>query len=144
MISAWLAAGIASLAMSPAAPPATDRFTRGWTADTTGEVRAVVRASFVPGDWSQSGREAVSLRLSVDGKYSQHILLSRGETEADYHVTLGTLGPGAHRLIVERDPVLSAKGAGPALIDVPTIDTLRRGTGDDYTAQAMAPILYAR
>src|SRR5215213_8824479 len=103
MISAWLAAGIASLAISPAALPATDRFTRGWKADTTGEVRAVVRASCAPCDWGESGREAVALRLSVDGHYSQHVLLSRGGTEADYYVTLGTLGPGAHRLVIERD-----------------------------------------
>jgi hypothetical protein len=140
----WLAAliGSALAAMVPAA--GADRFTRAITVDDAGEVRVVVRAGCARCDWGESGREAVALRLSVDGTYSQHLLLTRGEAVADYGVTLGRMSAGVHRLLIERDPALSAKQAGPATIDVPAIETLVAGRDDGYTAQSMAPILYAR
>jgi hypothetical protein len=143
MIVVWLAALVSSLL--PLTPVAgTDRFTRSIMVDRPGEVRAVVRAGCARCDWGETGREAVALRLSLDGKYSQHILLASGEAQTDYYVTLGFLATGTHRLVVERDPALSAPGAGPATIDVPKVDTLFSGMSDDFVAQSMAPILYAR
>jgi hypothetical protein len=58
-------------------------------------------------------------------------------------VRLGTLAAGHHELRVERDAELSAKGAGPASIDVPAVG-LAQNRSDDDAAEAMAPILYAR
>jgi hypothetical protein len=91
----------------------------------------------------ETGREAVALRLSLDGKYSQHLLLARGEAAAEYRGSLGRVAPGRHRLTIERDAALSAPDAGPARIEVPDVTVLVRGS-DDFTAQSMAPILYAR
>ena len=54
-----------------------------------GEAVAVIHASCERCDWGVEGREAAAVKILVDGKYSQHLLLARGADEADYHVTLG-------------------------------------------------------
>jgi hypothetical protein len=126
-----------------AASPATDTFSRGFEVAAAGEAVAIVRAGCVACAWGETGREAAALRVFVDGKYSQHILLARGEAPSDYRITLGAMASGRHRLTIDRDPALSAGGAGPATIDVPDISVLAGG-GDEATAQSMAPILHAR
>src|SRR5712691_10895606 len=130
----------ALISMAPVAP---DHFGRGFVAAAAGEAIASVRAGCAGCAWGETGREAAALRVFVDGKYSQHLLLSRGESVVDYRITLGAVAPGRHRLTIDRDSSLSAIGAGPATIDVPEVSILSRGS-DEFTAQAMAPILYAR
>jgi len=124
--------------------PQTDTLTKRFTFAVPRETLVVIHASCARCDWGEEGREAVALRLTVDGAYSQHIMLSRGESPADYSVRLGLLASGSHVLRVERDPELSAKGAGPASIDVIAVQALTEGTTDNLVAQSMAPILYAR
>jgi hypothetical protein len=80
----------------------------------------------------------------VDGKYSQHLQLARGEVTADYPIALGQLAKGLHRLTIDRDPALSAANAGAATIDVPDVSFYSPGRSRDDTALSMAPILYAR
>src|SRR5712691_4326344 len=130
----------ALISMAPVAP---DHFGRGFVAAAAGEAIATVRAGCTGCAWGETRREAAALRVFVDGRYSQHLLLSRGETVADYRITLGAVAPGRHRLTIERDTALSARAAGPATIDVPDVSILSRGS-DEFTAQSMAPILYAR
>src|SRR5436190_4075022 len=125
------------------APAARDHYGRGFVAAAAGEAIATVRAGCAGCAWGQTGREAAALRVFVDGRYSQHLLLSRGETVADYRITLGAVAPGRHRLTIDRDPTMSAVGAGSAAIDVPDVSILSRGS-DDFSAQSMAPIPYAR
>jgi hypothetical protein len=122
--------------------PQVDRFTVDFSFGRGGEMVANIRAGCARCDWGEEGREAAALRLSVDGAYSQHLFLFRGEEPAIYRVRLGTLGPGPHQLRIERDAELSAKDAGPASIDVQGV-TLVTDANDD-AAEAMAPILYAR
>src|SRR5437879_240034 len=101
------------LALALAAPsPSSDTFTRTFDAAAPGEAIAVVRAGCARCAWGAPGREAAALRLSVDGTYSQHILLARGAEPADYRVTLGAVAAGRHTLVVERDAALSARNAG--------------------------------
>src|SRR5712691_11073689 len=109
-------------ALMPMAPAARDHYGRGFVAAAAGEAIATVRAGCAGCAWGETGREAAAFRVFVDGKYSQHLLLSRGEWVADYRIAIG---------------------AGRATIDVPDVSILSRGS-DDFTAQAMAPILYAR
>jgi hypothetical protein len=123
--------------------PQIDALTRAFTIDRAGEAVARIHAGCAKCDWGETGREAVALRLLVDGEYSQHLFLSRGEEAADYHVRLGTLAPGRHEIRIERDAALSAKEAGPASIDVALIGLAAEGT-DDFIGQSMAPIVYAR
>jgi hypothetical protein len=127
-----------------AAPAGTDTFRQDFTVAEPSEVVATVRVGCTRCSWGEAGREAAALRVSVDGKYSQHVLLTRGETPADYPLTLGALVAGSHTLTIDRDPAVSARGAGPATIERAEIKMLVRAMGDDWLAQSMAPILHAR
>ncbi len=125
-------------------PLATDSLNRFVYVELPSEVVVTVRAGCTGCAWGESGREATALRVLVNGKYSQHILLYRGEAPADYRIALGMYSPGRYRLTIERDPALSARAAGRVSIDIPRIEYLARGKSSDYTAQSLAPILYAR
>jgi hypothetical protein len=137
----WLAALIWWL-LASAAPAET--FTRTMDIARAGEVIATVFASCAGCAWGEAGREAVTLRLSIDGRYSQHIVLTRGGSGADYPVTLGALPAGPHQITIEPDPALSAPGAGPASVGGVGITVVAQDLMDDWTAQSMAPILHAR
>jgi hypothetical protein len=123
---------------------AQDHFARGFMIQYEGEVFAHVLASCAGCDWGETGRESVALRVEVDGKYSQHLQLVRGNATADYRIGLGRLATGLHRLTIDRDPALSAPSAGAATIDVQDFSIYVPGQSDDFTALSMAPIVYAR
>jgi len=128
--------------LAAAAAPAVDHYEQTFELATGGEVVATVRAGCRGCVWGEPGREAAALRLSVDGVYSQHLLLARGEAPAEYRITLGTIAAGSHRLAIDRDAALSAKQAGAATIGVDDIRAV--SDRDEALAQSMAPILYAR
>jgi len=144
MSSVWVAALVTWLLAWAAPAPQTNRYGRGFIAAAPGEAIAIVVAGCARCDWGETGREAAALRVSVDGKYSQHILLARGAASAEYRVSLGTLAAGRHRLTVERDAALGAAGAGPATVDVQDVRMVPRDGSDDAVATSMAPSLYAR
>jgi hypothetical protein len=135
------ALALALVVAAPAAPSA-DAYEQAFELAASGDVVATVHAGCAGCAWGAEGREAAALRLSVDGVYSQHLLLARGETPADYRVTLGTLPAGHHRLSIERDRALSATGAGAATISVDPLQPI--ADRDAALAQSMAPILFAR
>jgi hypothetical protein len=114
-----------------------------FSASSSGEGVAVIHASCDPCDWGVEGREAAAVRVLVDGKYSQHVLLARGSADADYHVSLGRVEAGEHRIRIEADRALSAKQAGAPSISRVDIVVITPA-GDDYVAQSMAPVLFAR
>src|SRR5438874_1908897 len=138
----FAAEALAVAVLAAAAAPATDHYEQTFELATGGEVVATVRAGCSGCAWGEPGREAAALRLSLDGAYSQHLLLARGEAPAQYRITLGAIAAGSHRLSIERDAALSAKQAGAATITVDEIAAI--GDRDDALAQSMAPILYAR
>ena len=112
-------------------------------AATAGEAVATMSAGCRGCDWGVAGREAVALKLSVDGTYSQHLLLTRGESAADYEMMLGHLSAGTHRLTIERDAQLSAKDAGEVLVKAVNVRIIDRRS-PLYHSFASAPILHAR
>lgn len=59
-------------------------------------------------DWASAGREAAMLRLTIDGRYSQHLPIVRTGA-SDYRVLLGTVEPGTHRVSVTLDTQRSAR-----------------------------------
>jgi hypothetical protein len=140
--------GIVALALALAPgfrpAPAVDSFSETFEVGRASEVVLTVRTACARCAWGEAGREAAVLRVAVDGKYSQHLVLTRGERSADYPITLGPLAPGPHTLTIDRDRELSAAGAGPATIDRVEIRMLVRSMGDVWLAQSMAPILHAR
>jgi hypothetical protein len=144
MTPAMIAALTAALLAGFAPQPSTDRFTRDFEVDADGEAITVIEAGCARCDWGEAGREAAVLRISLDGTYSQHLALVLGEKVVKYPVALGPVSKGSHRLTVERDPELSAPGAGPATIAVPGVSVFRISQGDVFSALSMAPIVYAR
>jgi len=125
-------------------PAGTDTFSQPFEVPQPSDVVATIHARCARCAWGESGREAAALRISVDGKYSQHVLLARGDAVSEYPVTLGAFAPGRHTLAIDRDPALSAKAAGPATIERVDIKILSWDGSDDWIAQSMAPILHAR
>lgn len=116
---------------------------RDFTVAATSEVVATINASCTPCDWSVEGREAALLEISIDGKYSQHLALTRGPMQSDYPVMLGTLPAGRHHLTIVGDLKRSARAAGPALlhrVDVNTYDE----RSPEFPWLSRAPILRAR
>jgi hypothetical protein len=112
-------------------------------ADAAGEAVATIAAGCAGCDWSAAGREAVLLEVTIDGRYSQHVALTRGEAVADYRVVLGPVSAGAHHVAIARDVKRSAAGAGAVTFGTSKVDVVRAGT-PDYDWIARAPILRAR
>jgi len=144
----FFVAGLA-FALSRGGPPggaaAADKtFTGSFSVSGSSEVIATIRAGCARCSWGEAGREAAALRLTVDGKYSQHIVLARGEAPAEYVVTLGAIRGGMHHVTIARDPRLSAAGAGPAVVERVDFRAIRADAGDEWIAQSMAPVLHAR
>lgn len=126
-----------ALALAPAALRE-EPFTLAEPAEVVATLLAGARSS-----WQVRGREAAVLVLEVDGRYSQHLVLVRGEPPAEYAVALGPLAAGPHRLRVTRDRRASAGGAGDVSLGAIAFRTVAGGEAD-HTALAFAPILYAR
>ena len=138
-----LAAAILALLAQASAPDAAPLAYRVFEAKSAGEAIAVVRASCERCDWAVEGREAAALRLSFDGKYSQHVLLNRGSGTWEYQVTLGPVTAGTHRIFVHLDPALSARDLGKVTVAGISTHVIPAGS-DEHLAQAMAPFIYAR
>jgi hypothetical protein len=90
-----------------------------------------------------AGREAAALRLGVDGRYSQHVFLTRGDEVAPYRVALGSLARGSHRLRVELDPGASAAGIGAVEVKSIATEAVSAG-GRGHRLLAHAPVLHSR
>src|SRR5262245_27506422 len=133
----------AILALWLAAQAAPDRAIKEFELSRPAEVVATIHARCAPCSWSQPGSEAAAVRVFIDGRYSQHLLLVRGETTAEYSITLGTLPAGFHQITTDPDPRLGAVHAGRATIDRVDVRILD-AVGDETLAQSMAPILHAR
>lgn len=114
-----------------------------FTAAAAGEAVATVTAGCARCDWGEPGREAVLLRVLVDGAYSQHLLLSRGETPVPYRIMLGPLAAGEHRVTFERDEARSAKGAGAVRFDGIGV-AMYAETAPEYEALSYAPYVHER
>jgi hypothetical protein len=133
--------GCASLLLALAAPPPLAE--RSFELGERSEVVATVSASCRGCDWGRKGHEAAALELRVDGRYSQHLFLARGEASAPYRVSVGSLPPGPHRLAVTLDPRRSAHRAREVSVDGLAIAAHAAGTPEALRL-AHAPILEAR
>jgi hypothetical protein len=131
------------LALLLSAPPSGLVREEAFALPQPAEVMATITAGCSGCSWGARGREAAVLVLEVDGRYSQHLALLRGEEEAEYAVLLGPLAAGSHRLGVRRDDRCSARGAGEVHIEA--ISFRHFAPGDpDHEAVARAPFVYAR
>lgn len=111
-------------------------------AHTAGEGVATVSGVCPECDWGITGREAVALKLELDGQYSQHLLITR-RGQASYSLTLGPVAAGGHRLTVAFDEGLSSRGAGSFAIGNVAVQVVVPGE-PGFEKLAFAPILHER
>jgi hypothetical protein len=107
------------------------------------ELRAVVSAQCARCAWDTKGREAVTLTIWVDGRYSQHLPLVRGS--ADYSVMLGAAEAGRHEIRIETDLATTSSGlkrAGAATARLTVTPVFQDAV--DHLPLALAPLVYAR
>jgi hypothetical protein len=139
---AAVAAALVLLAhVAVASPPASTTF----ELPSAAEVTAVVTARCDACAWGVEGREAVTLTLSLDGKYVGHLPLVRSG-RAEYRVLIGPAAAGPHTVSAAIDRESSARelrSDAAARVDRIVIEAVPE-TRDDYTAISLAPILYAR
>ena len=114
-----------------------------FTLERAAEVVATLHAGCERCDWGVAGREAAAVTIAVDGRYRAHVMLTRGERDAEYRVLLGRYARGRHSVAVASDPSATASGAGA--IHVSRVDIASIGENDpSFEALAHAPILHAR
>jgi hypothetical protein len=136
-----IAASLLSLASAPRTPVAggvTFHVARRAEALATVTVRCDACA------WDTRGREAVTLRLTLDDRYSQHLLVVRSG-RAEYGVMLGALEPGDHvlRLQPDRDLTAAMLGLDAAIVEDVAIEQLVESS-PNYLPVSLAPIVHAR
>ena len=116
---------------------------RPFTLTEAGEVLADLRMGARGGDWEVPGREAATVRLSLDGLYNQDVVLYAGERAHVYQVALGSLPAGPHVLSFERLASHSAAAVGQVQLFGGAIGVVPPGApGHDVLARS--PILIGR
>jgi len=102
------------------------------------EVRLPARA---PGTaWERDGRECAVLRLSLDGRYDQHVFLLGGGEERTYSFLVGPLARGRHRLEIDWEKEWLRAGVSPPVLGA--LETVPIGRSAE--AILRAPILHIR
>lgn len=142
----------AATAQGPCAPPppATSEPLAVETVEFRGdaEVMLVIEARSPGASWARKGSEAASLVVTVDGAYSQDVLLWAGESFHSYRVMLGRLPRGRHRVEVALNEARSAAGARRAEVRSlrPVVPVASASSAPDPHGFALthAPFLYAR
>lgn len=117
--------------------------TRTVRLDGPGEVTLVVTAACRAGSWARTGHEGAVLRVMIDGRYSQHLVLSRGAEPAPYRILLGALDAGAHQaaFFVER----ASSGVSVDAVVVDDVEALVTSPGTTgHQALAHSPFIHAR
>jgi hypothetical protein len=94
--------------------------------------------------WDVAGREAVVLRVTLDGRYLQHLPVAQ-PGRAEYRVMLGAVTPGPHEVRAERDASLSARDlpADAAVVESLAVTQVAAGAAE-HRALSLAPFVYAR
>ena len=113
------------------------------------EVGLEIEAQSPGASWARKGAEAAALLISVDGVYSQDLLLWAGDESFPYRVMLGRLAKGEHIVSVAINAARSAAGARRAEVKSlhPLLLTPAQGTtgaDEEQLALAHSPVLYAR
>jgi len=113
-------------------------FSIGQTSEVVAELRMISPGS----DWGESGREAALADVKLDGKLEQQVMLYAGASSYPYRVFLGTVSPGDHELVVERNEQYSARGSE---LQIERVSFEPFAAGDPYyEVLAHAPVLFAR
>jgi hypothetical protein len=113
------------------------------TVERGGQGVAVVRARCGGCSWASATHTGAMLVLDLDGRYSQHVPLTRGQGPADYRVHLGALGAGSHRLRIHLDPRSTPRAVRDVSVDDVSVTTVPEDA-PEYRALSLAPVLHPR
>ena len=122
-------------AQAAAAPAAKTSF----NTKRAGEALLTLRASAPGTDWGREGSESAVVRVELDGRYNQDVVLFEGARAFDYAVSLGPVTRGHHTVTASFDRAKSPAGARGA-----DVTALRPSLAADSLAQRYAPIVYGR
>jgi hypothetical protein len=113
--------------------------------EATAESEALLEltASAPNSSWLKQGSEAAAVTITVDGRYSQDLILFHGSSTSVYRLMLGRVTPGAHTLRIEKNTQQSAASAGQPALTAAMVSLLTPQS-PEFAAIAHAPILYAR
>jgi hypothetical protein len=123
-----------------AAPPLWDRT---FQVERPAEVTAAVSARCGGCSWASAEKTTAMLVLEVDGRYSQHVALTRGEGPVDYAVSLGGLRAGTHRLRIRLDRAWTPAAVSDVAIADVRVAAVPEGS-PEHRARAYAPVLHPR
>lgn len=115
-----------------------------FTVSAPAEVLATVTVRCERCAWDREGREAVVLRVTLDGEYVQHVPLVR-TGRAEYRLLIGSVGAGSHTLRIDDDSQLTARAlrGDDAVVENVAIEQIPESSSA-HRAVSLAPIVYAR
>ena len=116
---------------------------RPFTLPEGGEVLADLQLAAPGGDWEQPGREALTVRVFLDGAHNQDVVLYAGDRPHTYQVALGALPAGDHVLRFERLASHSPAALQEARLLGGSLGVVPPGA-PGYDVLARGPILYGR
>ncbi len=100
-------------------------------------------ASAPNSSWVEQDGEAAAVKILLDDRYHQDLILFAGARNFTYRVMLGRVNAGEHTLRIEFNRKQSARKASTIKIEDAKINLIDRAH-PDFQAIAFAPILYAR
>jgi hypothetical protein len=132
----------ATIFLLAAAVPLVRAETYTFTAGQSAEFVANLDMSSPESDWAEPRREAALATVTLDGRLEQHVMLFAGPKRHTYRVFLGSVLPGDHELVVERNERYSAPNSR---FEVHRVTFESFAPGDPYfDILARSPVLYAR
>lgn len=114
-----------------------------FSVEKASEATATVSARCGGCSWASAEKTTAMLILEVDGHYSQHLALTRGEGPVDYAVSLGGLRAGAHRLRIRLDRAWTPAAVHDVAVSGVRVATVDEGA-PEHRALAFAPVLHPR
>src|SRR5436190_3312804 len=135
----WVAVAGAVVVVSAIAPLSETSF----TLERAAEVVATLHAGCERCDWGVAGREGAAVAIAVDGRYRSHVMLTRGESDADYRVLLGRYGRGRHTIVATSDASSTARDVGTVRVSRVEVASVAE-SDPSFEALAHAPVLHAR
>jgi hypothetical protein len=117
--------------------------TTRFTAARAGEALLLLTAYAPYTDWGVAGRESAVVTVTLDGKFSQDVVLFNGAASYTYRVSLGPVGAGWHTVDAAYNAEKSRPGARGAVVQALAVEVT---TPDSVLWQVRrhSPIVYGR
>jgi hypothetical protein len=110
-----------------------------FSAKRAGEAKLTLRADAPGTDWGKAGSESAVVRVELDGRYNQDVVLFEGARRFDYELSLGPVARGHHTVTASFDRQKSPAGATTA-----KVRALEPSMAPDSLAQRYSPVVYGR